>query len=74
MLPAATDSSIEVVRVNKKRDAAPKGEVTVKTRGYTGSECLKASKFLEEALGTPTADHKTPEYYETPAVEQQLQL
>jgi ribonuclease G len=30
MLPAATDSSIEVVRVNKKRDAAPKGEVTVK--------------------------------------------
>jgi ribonuclease G len=30
MLPAATDSSIEVVRVNKKRDAGPKGEVTVK--------------------------------------------
>ncbi len=30
MLPAATDSSIEVVRVNKKRDAQPKGEVTVK--------------------------------------------
>jgi ribonuclease G len=30
MLPAAADSSIEVVRVNKKKDAAPKGEVTVK--------------------------------------------
>ncbi|HEY1794277.1 MAG TPA: ribonuclease E/G, partial [Opitutaceae bacterium] len=30
MLPAATDSSIEVVRVNKKRDQAPRGEVTVK--------------------------------------------
>ena len=30
MLPAATDSSVEVVRVNKKRDAQPKGEVTVK--------------------------------------------
>ncbi|HEY1764779.1 MAG TPA: ribonuclease E/G, partial [Opitutaceae bacterium] len=30
MLPAATDSSIEVVRVNKKRDSIPKGEVTVK--------------------------------------------
>ena len=30
MLPAAADSSIEVVRVNKKRDAQPKGEVTVK--------------------------------------------
>jgi len=30
MLPAAADSSIEVVRVNRKRDAQPKGEVTVK--------------------------------------------
>src|SRR5580698_143051 len=30
MLPAATDSSVEVVRVNKKRDQAPRGEVTVK--------------------------------------------
>jgi len=30
MLPAAADSSIEVVRVNKKKDAQPKGEVTVK--------------------------------------------
>ena len=30
MLPAAADSSVEVVRVNKKRDAQPKGEVTVK--------------------------------------------
>ncbi len=30
MLPAATDSSVEVVRVNRKRDAQPKGEVTVK--------------------------------------------
>ena len=30
MLPAATDSSVEVVRINKKRDSVPKGEVTVK--------------------------------------------
>jgi ribonuclease G len=30
MLPAATDSSVEVVRVNRKKDAAPKGEITVK--------------------------------------------
>jgi ribonuclease G len=30
MLPAAADSSVEVVRVNRKRDAQPKGEVTVK--------------------------------------------
>jgi ribonuclease G len=30
MLPAAADSSVEVVRVNRKKDAQPKGEVTVK--------------------------------------------
>ena len=30
MLPAAADSSIEVVRVNKKKDAQPKNEVTVR--------------------------------------------
>jgi len=30
MIPAAADSSVEVVRVNKKRDAQPNGEVTVK--------------------------------------------
>jgi ribonuclease G len=30
MLPAAADSSVEVVRVNRKRDAQPKGEISVK--------------------------------------------
>jgi len=30
MLPAAADSSVEVVRVNKKKNAQPKGEITVK--------------------------------------------
>jgi len=30
MIPAAADSSVEVVRVNRRRDAQPKGEVTVK--------------------------------------------
>jgi ribonuclease G len=30
MLPAAADSSVEVVRVNRRRDAQPKGDVTVK--------------------------------------------
>lgn len=30
MLPAAADSSVEVVRVNKKKDAQPRGEITVK--------------------------------------------
>ena len=32
---------------------SPQGEVTVQTRGYAGGECLRASKFLEQALGAP---------------------
>ena len=42
---------------------SPTGEATVQTRGYAGADCLQASKALEQALGTPTADRKTGEYY-----------
>jgi hypothetical protein len=42
---------------------SPQGEVTVQTRGYVGGECLRASQFLEQALGVTTTDHKTAEYY-----------
>jgi hypothetical protein len=52
---------------------SPKGETTVQTKGYVGADCLRASRFLEQALGTPSAEKKTAEYYvETPA-EQQVQ-
>lgn len=42
---------------------SPKGEVTIETKGYAGSACLQASKFLEEALGVASAERKTAEYY-----------
>jgi hypothetical protein len=44
---------------------SPKGETTVQTKGYSGSDCLAASKFVELALGTALADRKTSEYYQT---------
>jgi hypothetical protein len=44
---------------------SPKGETTVQTKGYAGGDCLRASKFLEQALGVTTADRKTTEFYET---------
>jgi hypothetical protein len=50
----------------------PKGETTVQTKGYQGSDCLKASRFLEEALGVTTADHKSAEFYDAVPAEQQL--
>jgi hypothetical protein len=44
----------------------------MQTRGYSGSDCVQASKFLEQALGTSIADRKTAEYYNTQALEQGL--
>jgi len=42
---------------------SPKGDTTVQTKGYAGSDCLQASKFLEQALGATSADRKTGEFY-----------
>jgi hypothetical protein len=52
---------------------SPQGETTVQTKGYSGGDCLLASKFLEEALGVPIQDRKTAEFYESAAVEQHVQ-
>jgi hypothetical protein len=47
---------------------SPAGETTVQTKGYAGADCLRASRFLEQALGHSVAEQKTPEFYaETPA-------
>jgi hypothetical protein len=51
---------------------SPRGETKLQTRGYAGSDCLQASKFLEEALGTPLAESKTAEFYEAAASEQHI--
>lgn len=48
-----------------------KGETVVQTKGYSGSDCLQASRFLETALGIITADRKTAEFYQVAQVEQQ---
>ena len=52
---------------------SPNGEATVQTKGYSGSGCLQASKFLEVALGLTTRDSKTSEFYEVEKVQQPLQ-
>jgi DUF2997 family protein len=44
-----------------------KGEVTFQVKGVKGGSCLDETKFLEEALGGPSAvvdQQKTGEYYE----------
>lgn len=51
---------------------SPLGVATVQTRGYTGGDCLQASKFLEHALGVTATDHKTAEFYQGQQTEQTL--
>jgi hypothetical protein len=50
---------------------SPQGEATVHTRGYAGSDCLPASRFLEQSLGAASDDRKTAEFYAPTQVEQQ---
>ena len=52
---------------------SPTGETTVQTKGYTGCDCLEASRFLEQALGVATADRKTAEYHQCEPAQQRLQ-
>lgn len=42
---------------------SPKGETTVTTRGFTGSSCREASKFVEKALGQRTGERLTNEFH-----------
>lgn len=51
---------------------SPTGETTVTTKGFTGSTCRNASKFIEQALGIVQSDRPTAEMYQSQAAEQQL--
>jgi len=50
---------------------SPTGEVSIQTRGYAGSACRQASKFLEKALGRVTKDRPTAEMYQYHVTRQQ---
>lgn len=53
---------------------SPKGETTVTTRGFTGSSCQEASKFIEQALGQRSNERLTAEFHQSqPAGVQQQQ-
>ena len=52
---------------------SPTGQTTIQTKGYQGSQCTQASKWLEKALGEVTSDKKTPEYFDTQSQVQELE-
>jgi Protein of unknown function (DUF2997) len=47
------------------------GQIQVETKGFAGSSCRDASRFLEEALGVKTEDRPTAEFYHEAAEERQ---
>ena len=41
-----------------------KGETSVQTRGFAGSSCRDASRFIEQALGRRTGEQLTAEFHQ----------
>ena len=50
---------------------SPRGEAVVQTKGYADADCLRASKFLEDALGVVAQERKTADFYQSEQAEQQ---
>jgi hypothetical protein len=65
MNPHSADRTIEIV-------VLPDGRTRVETRGFRGSACRDASRFLEEALGRRTGEMVTAEFHESATGHQQL--
>ena len=51
---------------------SPTGQTKVETRGFSGGECREASRFVEQALGTRSAETLTAEYYQGQQAGQEL--
>lgn len=43
---------------------AADGSSTVETKGFVGSACQQASRFVQVALGERTAEKLKPEFYQ----------
>jgi hypothetical protein len=50
----------------------PRGETRVETRGFRGEGCREASRFVEQALGTRTAEQLTAEFHQAQEAAQTL--
>ena len=41
-----------------------KGQSKVETKGFSGGECREASRFIEQVLGTRSAETLTAEFHQ----------
>ena len=51
---------------------SPTGATKVETKGFTGGECREASRFVEQALGTRSAETLTAEFHQGQQASQEL--
>ena len=51
----------------------PKGNSKVETKGFSGSECVEASKFVEQALEKETASRNTAEFYQSATTQNRIE-
>ena len=63
--PSPTTRTIEIT-------VDPEGGVAVKTKGFRGSACRDASRFIEQALGTAGRETLLPEFYNQTSTGEQL--
>ena len=52
---------------------SPRGETKITTKGFAGSSCRDASKFIEQALGQRTGEQLTAEFHQATELQQTQQ-
>lgn len=53
---------------------SPTGQTRLETKGFAGSACQAASRFLEQSLGETHAEQLTPEFYNAQNSQSRLEL
>ena len=52
----------------------PDGSLAIDAVGFTGTDCVTATAFLEDALGEPVCSQKKPEYNQRRTTRNQQRL
>ena len=49
---------------------SPTGQSTIQTKGFSGSSCRDASRFIEQALGQQVREQLTAEFHQVQPTQQ----
>jgi hypothetical protein len=49
---------------------SPDGQTKIETKGFQGSACRDASRFIEQALGQQTSEQLTAEFHQAQPTQQ----